>query len=117
MLAGLLIVIIFLIIFIIRSAIFNATREKLLYEKEKKEFLNEKHKYLLDSTEENITDIYVHLPKYKTGNWKVVKKVKSGTWPFTDKEDYIDVMEISDENLTDLISESTVSSVKKTNGI
>ena len=114
MLTVLLIGIIALVIFTIRYVIFNATREKLLYEKEKNEFLNEKHKYLLDSTEENITDIYVHLPKYKTGHWKVVKKVKSGTWPFTDKEKYIDVMEISDKNLTDLISKSIVSSVKKT---
>lgn len=117
MLAVLLIGIIFFIIFIFRSAIFNATREKLLYEKEKEEFLNEKHKYLLNSTEENITEIYVHLPKYKTGNWKVIKKVKSGTWPFTDKEEYIDVMEISDENLTDLISESKVSTANKTDSL
>ena len=117
MLLVLLIGIVALVIFTIRYVIFNATREKLLYEKEKNEFLNEKHKYLLDSTEENITDIYVSLPKYKTGNWKVVKKVKSGTWPFNDKEEYIDVMEISDENLTDLISESIVSSVTKKDGL
>lgn len=113
MLVVLIIFIIFFIIFTIRWAIFNATREKLLYEKEKEEFLNEKHKHLLDSNEENVTDIFVYLPKYKTGNWKVTKKVKSGNWPFSDKEEYIDVMEISDEHLTDLISESIVSKVKK----
>ena len=104
MLLVLLIGIIALVIFTIRYVIFNATREKLLYEKEKNEFLNEKHKYLLDSTEENITDIYVNLPKYKTGNWIVQKRVKSGTWPFSDKEEDIEVMQISDENLTDIIN-------------
>jgi len=29
--------------------------------------------------------------------------VKSGTWPFSDKEEDIEVMQISDENLTDII--------------
>ena len=92
-----------IIIGLIRYAIFNATREKLLNEKEKDEFLTEKHKYLLDSTEENVIDIFVILPKYKTGNWIVQKRVKSGTWPFSDKEEDIEVMQISDENLTDII--------------
>ena len=91
------------VLFLIRSAIFNFTREKLLNEKEKDEFLREKHKHLLDSTEENVIDIFVILPKYKTGNWIVQKRVKSGTWPFSDKEEDIEVMRISDENLTDII--------------
>ena len=72
-------------------------------EKEKDEFLREKHKHLLDSTEENVIDVFVILPKYKTGNWIVQKRVKSGTWPFSDKEEDIEVMQISDENLTDII--------------
>ena len=91
------------VIFLIRNAIFHTTREKLLNEKEKDEFLREKHKHLLKSTEENVIDIFVILPKYKTGNWIVQKRVKSGTWPFSDKEDDIEVMQISDENLTDII--------------
>jgi len=91
------------VIFLIRSAIFHATREKLLNEKEKDEFLTEKHKHLLKSTEENVIDVFVILPKYKTGNWIVQKRVKSGTWPFSDKEEDIEVMQISDENLTDII--------------
>lgn len=103
MLPYLFLALIFFIIYLIRSAIFNATREKLLYEKEKNDFLSDNHKHLLESKEENVIDIFVILPKYKTGNWIVQKRVKSGTWPFTDKEDDIEVMKISDINLTEII--------------
>ena len=103
MLTYLFVALIFFVIYLIRNTIFNATREKLQYEKEKNNFLTKKHKYLLDSKEENVINIFVILPKYKTGYWIVQKRVKSGTWPFTDKEEDIEVMKISDENLTNII--------------
>jgi hypothetical protein len=91
------------VIALISRAVFNFTRDKLLFEKEKDEFLREKYKYLLESTEENVIDIFVVLPKYKSGNWIVEKRVKSGAWPFSDKEEDIEVMQISDKNLTDIL--------------
>jgi hypothetical protein len=74
------------------------TRTELNYEKEKHDFLLNKFKYLLQSRNEKVTNLTVHIPRNENRPWKVFKTVKSGMWPF-DEENDIEVYSIMDGDL------------------
>ena len=49
----------------------------------------------------NITSVDCALPHNEKKPWKVYLTVKSGTWPFTDKEEQIEIYIISDKELSE----------------
>ena len=119
----------FLIIGVISAiywGIWSGTRQKLVDEQKKINFLASEFMYLkgyeFDKTTvpENknyetllsilrdrfkkgkITDIYANLPYNEKKPWKVYATVKSGTWPFNDKEENLEIHSILDKELEDL---------------
>tara|TARA_B110000444_G_C18499931_1_gene437376 strand:- start:152 stop:583 length:432 start_codon:yes stop_codon:yes gene_type:complete len=49
-----------------------------------------------------ITSVDCALPHNENKPWKVYLTVKSGTWPFTDKEEQIEIYTISDKVLSEV---------------
>ena len=106
--------------------VWHGTRTRLEKEDEKIEFLESKFEFLKDfifnkettssNTElsrilsllnengfkkGNITSIDCALPHNEKKPWKVYLTVKSGTWPFNDKEEQIEIYTIFDKELSD----------------
>ena len=79
-------------------------REKLLEENEKKSFLEDKFKNLLNTKEgkKEITDIFVSQPLSSKKPWVVYKTMKWGTWPINNKEEDEIHFSITDEELNNL---------------
>lgn len=79
-------------------------REKLLEENEKKSFLEDKFKHLLNTKEgkKDITDIFVSQPLSSKKPWVVYKTMKWGTWPINNKEEDEIHFSITDEELNNL---------------
>lgn len=79
-------------------------REKLLDEDEKKSFLENKFKHLLNTKEgkKEITDIFVSQPFSSNKPWVVYKTMKWGTWPINNKEEDEIHFSIMDKELSNL---------------
>jgi hypothetical protein len=79
-------------------------REKLLEENEKKSFLEDKFKHLLNTKDgkKEITDIFVSQPLSSKKPWVVYKTMKWGTWPINNKEEDEIHFSITDEELNNL---------------
>ena len=79
-------------------------REKLLEENEKKSFLENKFKHLLNTKEgkKEITDIFVTQPYSTKKPWVVYKTMKWGTWPISNNEADEICFSIKDEELNSL---------------
>ena len=79
-------------------------REKLLEENEKKSFLEDKFKHLLNTKEgkKEITDIFVTQPYSTKKPWVVYKTMKWGTWPISNNEADEICFSIKDEELNSL---------------
>lgn len=101
MITYLIIAVFALIIGFIYKVFFNITRTKLENEEDKINYLYKKFGHLIESKEEKIINIMVYLPYKDFKPWIVKKKVKTGTFPFTDKENDIEIYSISDKDLTD----------------
>ena len=106
------VIIFFLVIPLIKKSIFNATREKLDNEEKKYKFLENKYKHLLESNKEDVIELFIAIPKHKSDNWIVSKRIRTGTWigfinryfiPFADDTEYIKIIEISDVELSNYI--------------
>ena len=102
------------------------TREKLVDEQIKSDFLESDFMYLngykfdKKTVPENknfetllsifrnefkkgeITEVYSNLPQSGKKPWKVYATVKSGTWPFNDKEESMEIYSILDKELDNL---------------
>ena len=106
----------------------HGTRKKLHNEKEKSDFLESKFKHLKnlefkkDDIEHDfeidkiikifnengfkkgkIKEIICTLPYDEKKPWRVYATVKTGTWPFNDKEEDIEIFSIMDDELSILI--------------
>jgi len=104
------------------------TRTKLQNEKEKSDFLESKFKHLKnlefkkDDIEHDleidkiikifnengfkkgiVKEIICTLPYDEKKPWRVYASVKTGTWPFNDKEEDIEIFSIMDDELSILI--------------
>jgi len=101
MITYLIIAVFVLIIVSIYKVFFNITRTKLENERDKINYLYKKFDHLLESKEEKIINIMVYLPYKDFKPWIVKKTVKTGTFPFNDKENDIEIYSISDKDLTD----------------
>jgi hypothetical protein len=79
-------------------------REKLFEENEKKSFLENKFKHLLNTKEgkKEITDIFVTQPYSTKKPWVVYKTMKWGTWPISNNEADEICFSIKDEELNSL---------------
>mgnify|MGYP001363172863 CR=1 FL=1 len=106
--------------------IWNGTRTKIEKEDVKIEYLESKFEFLKDFSFDKetlssnselsrilsllnqngfkkgiITSVDCALPHNENKPWKVYLTVKSGTWPFTDKEEQIEIYTISDKELSE----------------
>lgn len=106
--------------------IWHGTRTKIEFEKEKLEFLENKFAYLNDfhfndeSTNSDpemsrildllkqkgfkkgvIKSVDASLPHDEKKPWKVFVTAKSGTWPFNDKEKEIEILLVSNKELSE----------------
>jgi len=127
MIGYLFIALIFGIGYAIYYGIWNGTRKILDNEKEKISYLKSKYEYLVDLnfdqntsiTDEDfervlrllsnngfkkgtITEINLAIPYNEKKPWKVELTVKSGTWPFNDKEKNFIIYSILDNELEEL---------------
>ena len=128
MLTYLFIALFFGVIAAIYWGFWHGTRTKLDNEDIKSEFLESKFNYLKDLKFDKetitqdpdfqrileifrkagykkgtVTEINSSLPYSEKKPWKVYATVKAGTWPFTDKEDSIEIYSIFDKELSVLI--------------
>lgn len=106
--------------------VWHGTRTKIEKEDEKIEYLESKFEFLKDFSFDKetlssnselsrimsllnqngfkkgiITSVDCALPHNENKPWKVYLTVKSGTWPFTDKEEQIEIYTISDKELSE----------------
>ena len=123
------VLVLFLIIGIcsaIYRGIWYGTRTKIDKENEKLEYLESYFEFLKDFTFDKstpssnselsrilsilnkkglkkgtITSVDCSLPHNESKPWKVYITVKSGTWPFTDKEEQVEIYKISDKELSE----------------
>lgn len=101
MIAYLIIAVLILLIGLVYKVFVNKTRTKLENEEDKINYLHKKFSHLIESKEEKIINIMVYLPYKDFKPWIVKKRVKTGTFPFNDKENDIEIYSISDKELAD----------------
>lgn len=110
----------------IRWGIWQGTRTKIEFEKEKLEFLENKFAFLNDlqfNDQTVISDpemsrilgllnqkglkkamiksVYSSLPHNENKPWRVFITVKSGTWPFNDKEEDFEIYKVTNKELSE----------------
>ena len=126
MIPYLILALIFGVIYAIRWGIWYGTRTKIEFEKEKLEFLEKKFAFLNDfqfNAETTSSDpemvrilglinrqgfkkgtiksVDSSLPHNENKPWKVLITVKSGTWPFNDKEEEFEIYSVSNKELSE----------------
>ena len=127
MLSALMLALFFGVIGAIYWGIWHGTRQKLSDEETKSDFLESKFNHLegcefkkdttpndilneklLDVFKNNgikkgkITSISCYLPYNEKKPWTVSIEIKSGTWPFNDKEETVEIFSILDNELEEL---------------
>ena len=127
MLSAIILTMFFGVIALIYWGFWYGTRQKLKDEEKKHNFLDSKFTYLNgyefdkntipDNSEYKnllivfknngfkkgkIDNIWSSLPHSDKKPWKVYIKIKSGTWPFNDKEESIEIYSILDSDLENL---------------